>query len=148
MLQISQLRLPVNHSEDDLHRAVAGLLGVKREKLEQVTIKQRAVDARKRGEVQFCYILHVKVKDEGKIIKKSTNLGRVERAPDESYTGPGAEAVAEATAAVTENASSKPSVVVVGAGPCVFFVLSCWLALALNHCCWNAVKRLAREQGM
>lgn len=127
MLQISQLRLPVNHTEDDLHRAVAGLLGVKREKVEQVTIKQRAVDARKRGEVLFCYILHVQVKDEGKIVKKSTNLGRVDRAPDESYTGPGAQAVAEAAASVTENASTKPSVVVVGAGPCGLF---CALLLA------------------
>lgn len=114
MLQISQLRLSVNHSEEDLRRAVAGLLGVKIEKLEEVRIKQRAVDARKKNDVQFCYTLGVKVHDEGKLLKRSGKNGRVERERDERYVG-------VPSSAGAAPAGKMEKVVVVGAGPCGLF---------------------------
>lgn len=108
MLQISELRLPVNHSEEDLRRAVASLLGLKAEKLGNLRIKQRAVDARKRNEVRFCYTLAVSVPDETRFLKKSRKDGRIDLEKDESYVP------------VTPVPSSiRP--VVVGAGPCGLF---------------------------
>ena len=129
MLQISELRLPVNHSEEDLRRAVAGLLGIKTEKLEEFRIKQRAVDARKRNEVQFCYTLAVKVPDEGKALARSSKAGRVELEKDERYLG--------VTPAGTPGKVEK--VVVVGAGPCGLFA-----ALLLARA---GVKPLLLERG-
>jgi len=132
MLQISQLRLPVNHSQEDLHRAVAGLLGLKTEKLEEVEIKQRAVDARKRNEVQFCYTLRVKVHDEGKLLKRSNKNGRVEREPAEDYA---AVHLAKDSAA----SEGRKKIVVVGSGPCGLFA-----ALLLAR---EGLKPLLLERG-
>ncbi|TLD68525.1 hypothetical protein FEM03_22230 [Phragmitibacter flavus] len=132
MLQISQLRLSVNHSEEELRRAVAGLLGVKIEKLEDVRVKQRAVDARKRNDVQFCYTLAVKVHDEGKLLKRSSKNGRVEREKDESYLGVSRNGNGSAAGKVEK-------VVVVGAGPCGLFA-----ALLLAR---EGMKPLLLERG-
>ena len=134
MLQVSQLRLPVDHSEKDLRRAISKILGIKPEFIRRVKIKQRAVDARKREEVLFCYTVLVEVDREQTVLKRAGQAGRVERQPDETYhelpptpTEPakpeeGAPAVAKAPAI-----HAKPRVVVVGTGPCG---LLCGLLLA------------------
>lgn len=111
MLQISQLRLPVGHTEEELRGAVAELLRVKVEKLGEVKVKQRAVDARKRSQVQFCYTLLVSVADEVAVLKRVGKAGRVEMEKDETYRG----------AETKAGAVKLERVVVVGAGPCGLF---------------------------
>jgi uncharacterized FAD-dependent dehydrogenase len=116
MLLLSQIRLPVDHSDDALRRAAADALGLKPEQLRSLAAKQRAVDARKRGEVLFCYTLLVGVDDEAAILKRKGRPGHVEPAPDESYSAP-----------APGPASTAPRVVIVGSGPCGLF---CGLMLA------------------
>jgi uncharacterized FAD-dependent dehydrogenase len=108
MLQISQLLLPVNHTEEDLRRAVANLLGVKAADLEGLRIRQRAVDARKRNDVQFCYTLAVAVPDEAKALARVGRNGHVKVEGDEEYVR------------VTPSPKVE-KVVIVGAGPCGLF---------------------------
>lgn len=117
MLQLSQIRLPVDHSDDALRGAAAGALRVKAEALRSLTVKQRAVDARKRGEVLFCYTLLVEVEDEAKVFTREAKTGYVEAVPDEEYKGQGA----------GSREQGRPRVVVVGTGPCGLF---CGLILA------------------
>ncbi len=48
MLQISQLMLPVDHSDEDLRREILRLLRIRDGDLKSVDIRQRAIDARRR----------------------------------------------------------------------------------------------------
>ncbi|HSJ04656.1 MAG TPA: FAD-dependent monooxygenase, partial [Verrucomicrobium sp.] len=133
MLQISQFRIPIHHTDDQLRKSVSKALDVRPDKLGRIKIKQRAVDARKRTEILFCYTLLVEVREEDRVLHHMGRPGRIERAPDESYRE-----LEEVGGAVSEGASvdpsspaapgkAKPSVVVVGTGPCGLF---CGLLLA------------------
>ncbi len=121
MLQLSQLRLPIDHEDAAISGAIALELGVKPDQIKSFSIKQRAIDARKKSQVLFCYTLLVEVVDEEMVLKKSGEPGRIEPAPDESYHG---EALLTNQ---TASMSSKPSVIIVGTGPCGLF---CGLLLA------------------
>ena len=119
MLQLSQLHLPVDHSDADLHRAAAEAMGVADQAIVSLHVKQRAVDARKRKGVQFCYTLLIEVADEAAVLEHAGKPGHVELAPDETYRG--------AVGLEPQAASARPKVVVVGTGPCGLF---CGLLLA------------------
>ena len=69
MLQLSQILLPVDHQEGDLRTAVLKLLQIPTEQLLSLTIKQRAIDAR-RGHVAFSFTVLAEVKEEAKVLKK------------------------------------------------------------------------------
>lgn len=134
MLQISQFRIPITHTDDELRRSVCKALGVRPDKLGRIKVKQRAVDARKRSEVLFCYTLLVEVREEDRVLHRMGKPGRIERAPDEAYRElpePSPAAVASDETAVPDStassASARPRVVVVGTGPCGLF---CGLLLA------------------
>lgn len=129
MLQISQLRLPVEHTDDQLRDAAADALGVPAEAIRSLTVKQRAVDARKRKGVQLCYTLLVEIPDEARILQDAGAAGNVVVAPDESYRGEVVPPAAPVTGRSDTMAQqpAKPRVVIVGAGPCGLF---CALLLA------------------
>lgn len=114
MLQVSQLKLPVDHTDADLHQAVLTRLGVKNATF---TLKQRAIDAR-RGHVNFSYTLLVEVADEARVLKALKADTQVVPAPDESYHEVDA-AMAAAAARPEHVHSARP--VVVGSGPCGLF---------------------------
>ena len=117
MLQISQLRLPVDHDDAALRRAVVHDLGVDDEAVTKIEIKQRALDARKKAEILYCYTLLVDVADEAGVLNKVGKPGHIEAAPDETYKGLDGLPIH----------ASKPKVVIVGTGPCGLF---CGLLLA------------------
>ena len=84
MLQLSQIKVPVSHTDDDLKEAAALVLGLKRGGIRTLKIKQRAIDAR-RGQVMFSYTLLIEVADEVALLRDRGKPGRVEPAPDETY---------------------------------------------------------------
>ena len=47
MLRLTELRLPLNHAEDALRRAVVARLGIADEALEAFTVFKRSYDARR-----------------------------------------------------------------------------------------------------
>lgn len=117
MIQISQLRVPITHTDEDLRRAAAQMLGIRPEGMLHFSIKQRAVDARKRSEVLFSYTLLVEVANEAAVLEKAGKPGYVEPEPDETYHMP----------VPVHQGQVKPKVVIVGSGPCGLF---CGLVLA------------------
>jgi len=117
MIQISQLRIPITHTEEELRLEAAKMLEVHVGEMTSFSIKQRAVDARKRSDVLFAYTLLVEVADEAAVLEKAGKPGYVDPAPDETYHLP----------AVTDQHAPKPRVVIVGCGPCGLF---CGLILA------------------
>ncbi len=68
MLRINQLRLPVGHTGEDLERKVLRLLGTGR--IEEIGIVRRSVDARKKPDLFFSYIVDVRVKNEREIYRR------------------------------------------------------------------------------
>jgi uncharacterized FAD-dependent dehydrogenase len=118
MLLLSQIRLPVDHSDEALRSAAAAALGIKPQDLRGVSVKQRAIDARKRNDVLFCYTLLVDVEDEAAVLAKVAKPGHIEPAPDETYQEPPSLPLIQ---------DSSPRVVIVGSGPCGLF---CGLILA------------------
>lgn len=117
MLQLSQIKLPVAHSDHDMREAVLMLLGIKSDQLKSLAIRQRAIDAR-RGHVEFSYTLLVEVEREDQILARKQKPGRVELAPDETYREP-------ASSGARKSSGERP--VIVGTGPCGLF---CGLLLA------------------
>ena len=59
MLEIRELTLPVDHSDEDLVRCVAQAIGREAEEIGELRIWKRAIDARKRGQVFFNYTVQV-----------------------------------------------------------------------------------------
>lgn len=67
MLRISQLKLPVEHTDKDLKDKVRKLLRTKENP--DIVIVRRSVDARKKPELFFNYILDIHIKNEKEIYK-------------------------------------------------------------------------------
>lgn len=139
MLQINQLLLPVDHSDEQLHAAILALLRIKAPQLHHIEIKQRAIDAR-RGHVNFSYTLLVKIENASTVLKRFGKSPRVIPAPDETYRQLPASLIQPAQPAAssseqtagsppsehgTRNTNTRP--LIVGSGPCGLF---CALLLA------------------
>ncbi|MDP9119933.1 MAG: NAD(P)/FAD-dependent oxidoreductase [Acidobacteriota bacterium] len=110
MLRLSELRLPLGHSEEELRAAVQKELGIAARELLGYSIFRRSFDARKRGAVALIYHLDVDTAREGEILKRLRGNSRAAPAPDTSYRFP--------TQAPREPA---PRPIVIGAGPCGLF---------------------------
>ena len=72
MITIQQLKLPPDHSRQDLKRAVAKILGLSKEQSFSFEIIRQSVDARKKPDIFYVYTVDVTVSgDEKKILKKN-----------------------------------------------------------------------------
>jgi uncharacterized FAD-dependent dehydrogenase len=110
MLQLSDIRLDVDHTQDDLKTAILDILGIGEEDLLNYRISRKSVDARKRNAVLFTYSVIVEAADEESILKKFGGSRKIGRAPDETY---------RFTVRAPDPLPFRP--VVVGAGPCGLF---------------------------
>ena len=109
MLRLTEIRLPLEHTEADLVRAIVQRLGIPEQSLRHCHIARRGHDARKRGAIVFTYTLDVEVDDEAVLLKKFQADPHVGPAPDTTY-----QFVTRAPAQL----ASRP--VVIGSGPCGF----------------------------
>lgn len=71
MIQITQLKLPIPHSREQLEEKIARTLGIRPTEIESYEIVRRSVDARKREGLHYVYSLWVKTSREKKILAKS-----------------------------------------------------------------------------
>ena len=104
MLRISNVKLPLSYTEDDLRRRAANLLGVP---VLACRLFRRSVDARKKDNVHFIATLDVTVADEAAALRRAkSGVTRVEEPP-----------------AVLPAPAAQPALppVVVGSGPAGLF---------------------------
>ena len=74
MITIQQLKLPPDHSEQDLKKAVARTLRLSEKQPFSFEIIRQSVDARKKPDIFYVYTVDVTVSgDEKKILKKARN---------------------------------------------------------------------------
>ncbi|EPJ89768.1 hypothetical protein CFII64_01576 [Pseudomonas sp. CFII64] len=111
MLRITELKLPIDHPEEDLRPALLQRLGIASEELLDFTLFKRSYDARKKSsELCFIYTIDFQVRDEAALRLRLADDRHLNPAPDISY-----KVVGRAPEGLTE----RP--VVVGFGPCGIF---------------------------
>ncbi|HEX8541552.1 MAG TPA: NAD(P)/FAD-dependent oxidoreductase [Pseudomonas sp.] len=111
MLRITELKLPIDHPEEDLRPALLQRLGIASEELLDFTLFKRSYDARKKSsELCFIYTIDFQVRDEAALLLRLADDRHLNPAPDISY-----KVVGHAPEGLTE----RP--VVVGFGPCGIF---------------------------
>lgn len=110
MLRLNEIRLPLDHTPDDLRAAILRRLKIDANALIKFTIFRRAYDARKRSEIFLVYSIDVEVANEVALLRKFRDDPKVIPTPDTQY-----QYVAKAPPLL----ASRP--VVIGLGPCGLF---------------------------
>jgi uncharacterized FAD-dependent dehydrogenase len=111
MLRITELKLPLDHPDEDLRAALLQRLGIDSSDLLDLTLFKRSYDARKKSsDLQFIYTIDFEVRDESAVLRRFANDRNIGPAPDVSYKFVGQAPV---------GTSERP--IVVGFGPCGIF---------------------------
>lgn len=132
MIRITQLKLPIDHTQEALHRKAAIALKVSPEKVAAVHIRKQSLDARKKPELFYIYTVDVELtcfsgKEawERSLEHKVKNVQRVISNEAYHFPKPG-----------TKDLSHPP--VIVGTGPAGLF---CGLMLARHGYCPLILER-------
>ncbi|MBZ0092931.1 MAG: NAD(P)/FAD-dependent oxidoreductase [Sulfuricellaceae bacterium] len=110
MLRLTEIKLPLGHTEGEIETAILQRLGIAKPDLLGYTIARRGFDARKSSAIFFIYTLDVDVQDETALLRRLPGDRHVAPTPDTSYRF-----VAQAPA----HLATRP--VVIGMGPAGLF---------------------------
>lgn len=104
MIRVSELKLPVTGNQRALEKKLAKALRVPVEEIKAYRIFKRSLDARKKDNIHYAYVVDAEVKNENKILEKNKDK-HISKTPDLAYHLPKGE----------NRPSKRP--VVVGFGP-------------------------------
>ncbi|HSQ04555.1 MAG TPA: FAD-dependent oxidoreductase, partial [Burkholderiales bacterium] len=110
MLRLTEVKLPLEHTESELADAIVKRLQIDPRELVRYTIFRRAVDARKRSAIGFTYTLDIEVTNEAAVVARAGGHAHLGYAPEMAY---------RFVARAPQHLSSRP--VVIGTGPCGLF---------------------------
>lgn len=117
MIRIHQIKLPMEHSEEELRSKVCRTLHIDQSELLELHIRRKSIDARRRMELSFVYTVDVKVSHESRLLKKNRSP-QITLVQDVRYQFP----------SPGKSVLNTPPVVI-GSGPAGMF---CAYALALH----------------
>jgi uncharacterized protein len=122
VLRLNELKLPLDHTPDDLHEAIIRRLRIQPRELRQHRVVKRSIDARRRSNIQLTYGLELDLDPalEQRLLQRFRRDPHLQPADSGGYT-----LVCSAPPGLA--AGTLPRPVVVGAGPCGYF---CALLLA------------------
>jgi uncharacterized FAD-dependent dehydrogenase len=113
VLRLSELKLPLDHSEADLTAAVCRRLRLEPHQLQGLRLVKRSVDARKPQAIALVYSLDLELaldaRAEARLLKRFAGDPHLRPSPDTTYQ----------PVAIASGPFQRP--VVVGAGPCGYF---------------------------
>lgn len=69
MIRIQQIKLPINHKENDLNKKIASILRLNEEQIDNIVIHRRSLDARKKNNILYVYTVDIYTSYEKKICK-------------------------------------------------------------------------------
>lgn len=78
MYRIQQIKLPIDHSEEEFRAEVASEMKIPEEKINNIEIFRKSIDARKKDNILFIYAVDVETEEPVKIPKKNSNISIVE----------------------------------------------------------------------
>jgi uncharacterized FAD-dependent dehydrogenase len=118
MLRLTDVRLPLDHSEDELRAAIRKELGLEPRELLGYTIFRRSFDARKRGAIALIYHLDVETPP-----SREAEIVRRRRDSKGPQVGPTPDTTARLPTRAPADFSSPPfsRPLVLGFGPCGLF---------------------------
>lgn len=83
MLRLQQIKLPAVHSRSDIEKKILKCLKIDKKQLVNYKIKKQSIDARKKQDITFSYVIDAQVTNEAAILKK--NIKNVSKAQDKEY---------------------------------------------------------------
>jgi uncharacterized protein len=110
MLRLTELKLPLDHPQEQLRAVVVARLGLEDQDLVAVTVHRRAWDARRRSAILLIYTVDVEVRDEEGVLVRLAGDPHVKPAPDMTYRPP---------PRAPAHLAARP--IVIGTGPCGLF---------------------------
>ena len=110
MIRLTDVKLPLDHNESALEKAVLDTLNISQNQLKSLHVFKRGYDARNKRAIQLIYTLDIEVSEEASLLDEHKHNDRIRVTPDMTYRF-----VAKAPA----NLTNRP--VVVGLGPCGLF---------------------------
>ena len=111
MLRLTDLKLPLEHSDDALRAAILLRLGVSANELLSYSVYKRSYDARKRGHIVLIYSLDVALSNEAAVLARLAGDAHVGLSPDTTY---------QFVTAPPKGDFLRP--LIIGFGPCGLFV--------------------------
>ena len=109
MIRINQIKVPLEHTQQDIIRRAAAILHIAPEKILSWQIRRKSIDARKKPEIMVIYTLDVSVAAQNKILSKCRSR-QVQAVTEQSYCFPGDG---------TKRRNGRP--VIIGTGPAGLF---------------------------
>ncbi len=116
MLGISQLKLPVEHTPDQLRKKLIKTLRIREDELLDFQIRKQSLDARRKPELFYVYVIDFHVKNEKAILRRMKN--KIQQIEEKTYHIPESGGIP---------LKARPTVV--GSGPAGLF---CAYLLALS----------------
>ncbi|MFZ9739167.1 MAG: NAD(P)/FAD-dependent oxidoreductase [Prochlorotrichaceae cyanobacterium] len=110
MIRLTEIKLPLDHSEADLEQAILAKLRITAEDLRGYQIFKRSPDARNKAAIVLVYILDVDTPQESRLLKRFKKDPHISLTPDMSY---------RPVATAPSNLSERP--IIVGMGPAGLF---------------------------
>ena len=111
MIRVSQLKLDVHHTEEDMKAKICRVLRIREADLLSYAKKKQSLDARKKPQLFYVYTVDVKVKNEAEIKKCRQKLSNLSFLPEEKGYS--------LTALGTKSLKHRP--VIIGTGPAGLF---------------------------
>ena len=113
MLRLNEIKVALDHKEDDLIDAIVDKLAINHDDLLSFTIFKRSHDARKKSNILLIYQLDVVLKDgvEKTVLEQFSQQAFVKVSPDTSY-----HFVAQAEESFPNKEHQRP--IIIGFGPC------------------------------
>ncbi|NDB22863.1 MAG: NAD(P)/FAD-dependent oxidoreductase [Burkholderiaceae bacterium] len=114
MIRLTELRLLIDHTPEDLEVAICKKLAILAKDLIRYEVFKRSYDARKNNILSFIYTLDLSVKDEEAVLKRLAHDPHIRLSPDTRY-----HFVAHFDSHIKPQSALRP--VVIGFGPCGIF---------------------------
>lgn len=113
MLRLTDIKLPLNHSDADLTKAIVDKLAISAGELVDFSVYKRSFDARKKNAILLIYQLDVELAEtiEQKVLEKFAKQSFVKPSPDTSY-----HFVTKVPAHYPLDHQQRP--IIIGFGPC------------------------------
>lgn len=107
MLRVSEIRVPLEHTEDDIRAAVLKRLGIEPDDLLEMKIHRSGFDARKKSAIVFNYTMDVGLRNEEAVAARVAGDQKIRKTPDMTY---------RFVTKAPEKMGYRP--IVIGTGPC------------------------------
>ncbi len=110
MIRLTNLKLPLDHTDDELKQAILKKLAINSKQLIDFTVFKRGYDARQKNNIYLIYTLDVNTTDDQALLSKFAKEQHIKPSPDTQY---------QFVTQAPKNITQRP--VVIGMGPCGLF---------------------------